>query len=142
MPSSDVAARMATTFAYVRPAPMTPTLRTGVRIATTPGAPGEPCGLDLGDGDPVRVPQRVEALGRDLAEDPDRQDRAGERLALDHRVRQAHRGTHEPHLALNRWRSGSISWKRRSAGSPPTLWWVLIFWAVFGSGVELAMTAG
>ena len=28
-----------------------------------------------------------------------------------------------------------MSWKRRSAGSPPTLWWVLIFWAVLVSGV-------
>src|SRR5215212_9932942 len=33
MPSSDVTARMATTFAYVRLSPMTPTERTGVRIA-------------------------------------------------------------------------------------------------------------
>ncbi len=30
---------------------------------------------------------------------------------------------------MNRWRSGSISEKRRSAGSPPTLWCVLIFCA-------------
>ncbi len=28
-----------------------------------------------------------------------------------------------------------MSWKRRSAGSPPTLWWVLIFWAAFVSDV-------
>ena len=27
-----------------------------------------------------------------------------------------------------------MSWKRRSAGSPPTLWWVLIFWAAFDLG--------
>ena len=33
IPSSDVTARIATTFAYVRPSPMTPTDRTGVRIA-------------------------------------------------------------------------------------------------------------
>src|SRR6476619_8284576 len=33
IPSSDVTARMATTLAYVRPSPMTPTDRTGVRIA-------------------------------------------------------------------------------------------------------------
>src|SRR3954465_8263095 len=33
MPSSEVTARIATTFAYVRPSPITPTLRTGVRIA-------------------------------------------------------------------------------------------------------------
>src|SRR5204862_2382457 len=33
MPSSDVTARIATTFAYVRPSPITPTDRTGVRIA-------------------------------------------------------------------------------------------------------------
>ena len=35
-----------------------------------------------------------------------------------------------------------MSLKRRSAGSPPTLWWVLIFWAVFVSEVALSMTSG
>ena len=44
--------------------------------------------------------------------------------------------------SLNRYRSGSMSWKRRSAGSPPTLWWVLIFCAVFVSAVVLSMTSG
>src|SRR3954466_15871523 len=33
MPSPAVPARIATTFAYVRPSPMTPTERTGVRMA-------------------------------------------------------------------------------------------------------------
>src|SRR6478735_12224608 len=33
IPSSLVTARMATTFAYVRPSPITPTDRTGVRMA-------------------------------------------------------------------------------------------------------------
>ena len=28
-----------------------------------------------------------------------------------------------------------MSWKRRSAGRPPTLWWVLIFWAALVSDV-------
>ena len=28
-----------------------------------------------------------------------------------------------------------MSWNRRSAGSPPTLWWVLIFWAALVSDV-------
>ena len=35
-----------------------------------------------------------------------------------------------------------MSWNRRSAGSPPTLWWVLIFWAVFVSDVADSMTSG
>src|SRR3989304_1960858 len=29
-----------------------------------------------------------------------------------------------------------MSWKRRSAGRPPTLWGVLIFWAAFVSGAD------
>ena len=35
-----------------------------------------------------------------------------------------------------------MSWNRRSAGSPPTLWWVLIFWAVLVSDVADSMTSG
>ena len=31
---------------------------------------------------------------------------------------------------------------RRSSGSPPTLWWVLIFWAAFVSGAVDSMTSG
>ena len=59
-----------------------------------PDAAVEPRGLDLVDDDPVRVAQRVEALSGDLADDPDREPRARERLALDHRLRQAHLGAH------------------------------------------------
>ena len=46
--------------------------------------------LDLVDDDPVGLAQRVEPLARDLADDPDRQARARERLAQDHRLGQAH----------------------------------------------------
>ena len=35
-----------------------------------------------------------------------------------------------------------MSLNRRSAGSPPTLWWVLIFWAAFVSDVADSMTSG
>ena len=35
-----------------------------------------------------------------------------------------------------------MSLNRRSAGSPPTLWWVLIFWAAFVSGAVDSMTSG
>ena len=45
--------------------------------------------LDLVDDDPVGLAQRVEPLGGDLADDPDRQARARERLAEDHRLGQA-----------------------------------------------------
>ena len=35
-----------------------------------------------------------------------------------------------------------MSWNRRSAGRPPTLWWVLIFWAAFVSDVALLDDVG
>ena len=69
---------------------MTPTLRTGVRIAKDcQRLRYRPARLDLVDDDPVGLAQRVEPLGRDLADDPDGEARARERLAQDHRLGQA-----------------------------------------------------
>ena len=69
---------------------MTPTERTGVRIAKLCHRRAvQVGGLDLVDDDPVGLAQRVQPLARDLADDPDGQARAGERLAQDHRVGQA-----------------------------------------------------
>ena len=65
-------------------------MRTGVRIANDcHSAPVQAGGLDLVDHDPVRLAQGVEPLGGDLADDPDREARARERLAQDHRLGQA-----------------------------------------------------
>ena len=90
MPSSLVTARTATTLAYVRPSPMTPTLRTGVRIGEgLPQRAVEARGLDLVDDDPVGLAQGVEPLGGDLADDADREPGPGEGLAHDHRLGQA-----------------------------------------------------
>src|SRR6185295_14806911 len=44
--------------------------------------------LDLVDDDPVGLAQRLQPLGGDLADDPDRETGPGERLAMDHRLGQ------------------------------------------------------
>ena len=65
IPSSEVTARIATTLAYVRPSPITPTDRTGVRIANDcHRRPVQAGRLDLVDHDPVGLAQRVEPLAR------------------------------------------------------------------------------
>ena len=56
--------------------------------------------LDLVDHDPVGLAERVEPLGRHLADDPDRQARARERLAQDHRLGQPELGADRADLVL------------------------------------------
>ena len=65
-----------------------------------PQGPIQPGALDLVDHDPVRLAQRLEPLGGHLADDPDREARARERLALDHRLRQAQLLADLAHLVL------------------------------------------
>ena len=57
-------------------------------------------GLDLVDDDPVGFAQRIEPLGRDLADDPDGKAGPRERLALDHRIRQAELRPDRPNFVL------------------------------------------
>ena len=65
-----------------------------------PDASVEAGRLDLVDDDPVRVAEGVQPLGGDLADDPDGEAGAGERLALDHRLGQAQLRANQPDLVL------------------------------------------
>src|SRR6266550_8788271 len=56
--------------------------------------------LDLVDDDPVGLAERVQPLGGDLADDPDREPRPRERLAEDDRLRQPHLEPDRPDLVL------------------------------------------
>ena len=65
-----------------------------------PERPVETRGLDLVDDDPVGLTERVEPLGGDLADDPDRETGAGERLAQHHLLGQAELDADPPDLVL------------------------------------------
>src|SRR6185295_18897880 len=65
-----------------------------------PDAAVQPGRLDLVDDDPVGLAQRLEPLRRDLADDPDREPGARERLAVDHRLGQAQLETNGADLVL------------------------------------------
>ena len=77
-------------------------------------------------GDRVGLAQDVEPLAGDLADDPDAEAGAGERLPPDDLLGQARaRSPTARTSSLNSVRSGSTSSNCRSSGRPPTLWWRL-----------------
>jgi hypothetical protein len=83
-------------------------------------------GGELLAGDGVGLAQQVEPLLRHLADDPDAEARAGERLAPHDRLGQAELDADRRTSSLNSARSGSTSANCRSSGRPPTLWWLLM----------------
>ena len=70
--------------------------------------------------------EEVEAVLGDLADDPDTEAGAGERLALDHRLRQAQLLADPPDLVLEEVAERLDQGNSRSSGRPPTLWWDLM----------------
>src|SRR5215213_4863811 len=65
-----------------------------------PQRPVQTGALDLVDDDPIGLAQRVESLGSDLADDPDREAGAGERLEEDDRLRESHLEPDRAYLVL------------------------------------------
>src|SRR2546430_9674212 len=57
--------------------------------------------------DRVRLAQQVEPLGRDVADDPDREPGAGERVPPDHALGQAELLADAPHLVLEQDRKST-----------------------------------
>ena len=102
----------------------------------------EPGVLQLVEEDGVGLAEHVEAGGGHLAEAADSQPGAGERMAPDQGIGQTQLDAQPADLVLEQVAQGSISSKPSSAGSPPTLWWILIV-AVGPSGSPpLSMTSG
>ena len=73
------------------------------------------------------IRSRSSRFARDLAKEPHREARAGERLPHDELAFEAEITARRARTSsLNRSRSGSTSLKFMRSGRPPTLWWLLI----------------
>ena len=81
----------------------------------------QPGRSQLSSSDRVRLSQDGEPLPGDLADDPDRQPRAGERMPPDDPGGSPSCAPTARTSSLNSVRSGSTSWNCRSCGRPPTL---------------------
>ena len=85
----------------MRSSPWTPTERiAGQHGEALPELAVEPGAADLLEQDRVGLAEDVEPLAGDLADDPDPEARARERVAPDHRLGQAELLPHAPHLVL------------------------------------------
>jgi hypothetical protein len=51
-------------------------------------------------------------------------------VAVDHLARQAQRHAEPAHFVLEQLAQGSTSLSFMSSGRPPTLWWLLMTWAL------------
>ena len=84
-----------------------------------PDAAVQPGGRQLGPDDRVRRRDDAQPLAGDLADDPDRQSGAGERLPPDDLSGSPSSSPTCLTSSLNKSRSGSTSSNFRSSGSPP-----------------------
>ncbi len=79
----------------------------------------EATSLDLVDDHPVGAPDRLQSLFGHLPDDPDRQPRPWEGLALDHVVRHLQRPAHPAHLVLEEVAKRLHQRKAHALGQPP-----------------------